>query len=766
MRKFGVAAGQPDSGEVGLDFFLQELGLFFPGQEAGKEGVFLQFEQVGPFQMEVFGGLADFGRQVGLADDTVVGAQADVEAEVEQAAEGVLGQGGHCAGLDVAGQADFDGNLAVQDVAGQTGRLGGQAEVEVVDELGSVADAAGVANFNGFGNEGNAAFFAGMAGGAQVGAVGDVVGILVQGGRVGFFRAGQVEADHAFGGVFGSQAGDHRAVALVAHGADDQAGIDTEGSLAALQPLEDGLDRLAQAEAPAGVLFGGKTDFGVNNVFLGPGFNSLVGHSFQSALGLQDTDGEPEGFEVFIQVASALAGKNEGLELFDRGTRQGDVLHFGQLEDGLQAQTAVEMVVKFNFWHGFDKLFADHALYFNRTAQKGKTFLFPGSGPILKAMHQHQQSFSNQNFLKSLGFSEIEIHQSFNHYDFRIPHRRILVIGPMGSGKTEFSSRVWRDSLVVKQKSAQVAQVTSSGPADRRNVFFIRSILDEKRFKDYPDDALAYRGGYERMGKNIAKIRDSFDFERLLAAYPEVGTWILDEASFYDERLIYIMREASEKHGLSFIFPTLILNFRKEIFNSSARLLLENATDVFPLTAYCEHPDCVEDSFYTYRYYLVDGEECPAVFFDPLIIVGGDVKTDDPHEPNYCTRCDKHHYLPGKDYIFLELKPLCQAWLRGQTEGFLTELKALALAPDQSRLARCFYQRQYDSAEERTLWLRSLRVPCLAEKALIYLFTEMNLLKEDHLEQLVADLKLDRTYLKDRLRDNGRAMAEDRHETI
>ena len=33
---------------------------------------------------------------------------------------------------------------------------------------------------------------------------------------------------------------------------------------------------------------------------------------------------------------------------------------------------------------------------------------------------------------------------------------------------------------------------------------------------------------------------------------------------------------------------------------------------------------CLNDAFYTYRYYSVNGKECPALYFDPLIIVGGD----------------------------------------------------------------------------------------------------------------------------------------------
>lgn len=358
---------------------------------------------------------------------------------------------------------------------------------------------------------------------------------------------------------------------------------------------------------------------------------------------------------------------------------------------------------------------------------------------------------ADSSFLKSLGFPSLNVHHPSNHYDFRIPRRRILVIGPMGSGKTEFSARVWRDSEVLLRKSASVEPHTTTGQADRRRVFFVRSSLDEQRFPDYPADALAYRSGYVRLGPHLASIRNSFELETLLADHPEVGTWIIDEASFYEERLAYVVRQASEARGLCFIFPTLVLNFRSDIFNATARLLLEHATDVFPLTAYCEHPDCVEDSFYTYRWYDVGGVECPAPFFDPLIIIGGDRSASDPAQPNYCTRCDRHHYLPGKEYTYLTLTALGEAWVRGESAGLERELGLLKNAPGSSLLAESL-------AGSPEVCQNTLLVPFLAERALVYLAHERNLLDEGALHTLVTHLDLDRTFLAQRLADNGKVL--------
>ncbi len=82
----------------------------------------------------------------------------------------------------------------------------------------------------------------------------------------------------------------------------------------------------------------------------------------------------------------------------------------------------------------------------------------------------------------------------------------------------------------------------------RRQAGYLRRALEPSmpaRFPDYPPDALAYRGGYERCGDRIGQALDSFALESLLAGNPEVGTWIVDEAAFFDERLAYLMKDVS-----------------------------------------------------------------------------------------------------------------------------------------------------------------------------------------------------------------------------
>ncbi|MCF6336091.1 MAG: thymidine kinase, partial [Spirochaetales bacterium] len=171
--------------------------------------------------------------------------------------------------------------------------------------------------------------------------------------------------------------------------------------------------------------------------------------------------------------------------------------------------------------------------------------------------------------------------------------------------------------------------------------------------------------------------------------------------------------------------------------------------------AYCEHEDCIEDSFYTYRYYMIDGMECPSLYFDPLIVIGGDREKLGSLEPNYCTRCDHHHYLPGKEYTFFTLKPLGETASAGNIEPLKNELKALKHNINESVLYRHLHDRHVSNPETR-INLNSLKVDFISEKALIYLFSEQNLITEELLLILVEELVLDRRYMEKTLADNRR----------
>ena len=84
----------------------------------------------------------------------------------------------------------------------------------------------------------------------------------------------------------------------------------------------------------------------------------------------------------------------------------------------------------------------------------------------------------------------------------------------------------------------------------------------------------------------------------------------------------------------------------------------------------------------------------------------------------------------------------------------LAELAAIAGDIGRSRLAASLRKARGEDGEGPEL--DALRVPCIAERALVYLFAEQNLLPVDLLRSIVDDLGLDREFLRKRLADNRR----------
>ena len=56
------------------------------------------------------------------------------------------------------------------------------------------------------------------------------------------------------------------------------------------------------------------------------------------------------------------------------------------------------------------------------------------------------------------------------------------------------------------------------------------------------------------------------------------------------------------------------------------------------------------------------------------------------------------------------------------------------------------------------MMMNALKVPCVAEKALSFLYAEQNLVSRQQVMELIRTLGLDREYLERRLRDNGRIL--------
>ncbi|UPA16634.1 thymidine kinase [Borrelia coriaceae] len=336
---------------------------------------------------------------------------------------------------------------------------------------------------------------------------------------------------------------------------------------------------------------------------------------------------------------------------------------------------------------------------------------------------------------------------SISHFNFKDNLNLMLIIGPMGSGKTEYAAKIYKDSLIIKNKSSKVLNSITKGCRNRADVFFIRNILDKKRFKDYPENVIPYRGGGSDRIDGVDFASNSCDVGQLIDDNPEYGTFIIDETCFYDERLVFMLNKFALDSNALFILPTLLYNFRKEIFNNTAQLLVEYSDKICSLGAYCEHVNCMDESFLTYRYYFYEGKEIAAPYFDPLLIVGGDEIVESAIYPNYATRCSKHHYLVGREYFFTILKPFALLYAKGDKGLLEQEILDLSRGVRGSNFENSLLIESRGKCDIVVLE-NLLGLPFLAERALITLSLECNILSKGDFRDLIEKFSLSKDYVQ------------------
>lgn len=349
-------------------------------------------------------------------------------------------------------------------------------------------------------------------------------------------------------------------------------------------------------------------------------------------------------------------------------------------------------------------------------------------------------------FFRNLGINHDLKYFKNNHFNFSEGNRIIMLIGGMGAGKTEYSAKICRDSKILLKKSNVVKEDFSYGEFDRRKVFYVKNFLDSSRFTKDGDNALSYRGGFEMMDENrIGVAKDSSDIKEIFEKDSECGTFIIDEPGFYDERIVYMSLEEMKKRRGIFVFPTLSLNFRRELFNKTVSILLEYVSEIILLGAYCEHEDCFESAYYSYRFYKMENLEVPALYFDPVIIVGGVSDAISEYNPTYETRCEKHHYIFGKEYIFSKIKPM----LRFDRNSFSKELSLIKENSLKSELYALFNRdfKELNQAEQNR-FTQSIKLPHTAEKLLCYSYLELNAIDYKSFNDLIIELQLDEEYIK------------------
>ncbi|MBQ3729508.1 MAG: thymidine kinase, partial [Spirochaetales bacterium] len=114
----------------------------------------------------------------------------------------------------------------------------------------------------------------------------------------------------------------------------------------------------------------------------------------------------------------------------------------------------------------------------------------------------------------------------------------------------------------------------------------------------------------------------------------------------------------------------------------------------------------------------------------------------------------------GKEYTFFTLKPMAEEANKGNPKKLRTEIENLKYSMKKSQLHKNLASR-YKGDPNEEVYMNSLKPDYIAEKALMYLFNEQNLVSEDMLVRIVNDLNLNREYMSRVLADNRRPVSLD-----
>ncbi len=193
-----------------------------------------------------------------------------------------------------------------------------------------------------------------------------------------------------------------------------------------------------------------------------------------------------------------------------------------------------------------------------------------------------------------------------------------VICGSMFSGKTEEMIRRLRRAEIARQR----VQVFKHKIDDRYHLSQLKS--------------------HSGQGFEAIPVRDIDDI--IIALDPEATVIGIDEAQFFDERVIELATELTQHH-IRVILSGLDLDFRGEPFGPMPKLMAI-AEEVVKLHAICMV--CGKDASRTQR--LIDGK--PADYDDPVIMVGAsevyEARCRSCHE---VPRRNGHHSLLGEKYL-------------------------------------------------------------------------------------------------------------------
>lgn len=320
--------------------FALEDGLAFAGgEEGGGEGVFLGALGESGSDAGGGGGFVEFVVEIDAADDGVVGVDGGEEVVLEEAGEGMGGEGLYGVGLEVAGEVDLEADAAVGDELDEAGVVDGADAVtdagsaEVLDGVADICCAAGFSGVDGDLPAGVAAAFEVFVV-ELAGPAGFVAGEVEGAKLVAVFEEGFEFCEAGFGAEGAAhdadEAGGEAEVAFRCFGSIDDCGGDVGG----VEAMGLGHEERAEAELEVVEAFcGGVLDAFVGDASAGVGVAEDEDHPFEAVEEADEIGLGAGEDDVWVEGVDGVAWELEAVLL-------------GEGEHGFEADAAFEVAVE------------------------------------------------------------------------------------------------------------------------------------------------------------------------------------------------------------------------------------------------------------------------------------------------------------------------------------------------------------------------------------------------------------------------------------
>src|SRR5258708_5701127 len=341
-------SGAADLGVTWLDYGVNQIATPVIGKKGALHRVDGDLLKILQGQTKGIPSRLEFPGHGRVAHQAVVGVQRNAKFLLIKNLKGMLGKAAGGPGMNIADQANLQGNPFVKDVLREVAQFHRLTlrDGNVFDQSRPVSDAVRSAVLNGLPNRFLTEPFASMNRDVEILPLNIVKSIHVLFGRKPALLTSQIESHNPALAKVNGELGHFQGNIHIAHRADDQPGRNSKVLSAPLQACEHGGDNLLMAQSLASVKNWGEASLKIDHAVPAEVFGLFVSYSFERLLGLHHGDGVRKAFKIFWQaslVGSLAEPARQVFRIFGRELAVFCALR--QLNYSFRSQHAVKVFV-------------------------------------------------------------------------------------------------------------------------------------------------------------------------------------------------------------------------------------------------------------------------------------------------------------------------------------------------------------------------------------------------------------------------------------